>query len=280
MGDITIGAMTGIEAATCLEWARAEGWNTGLHDAIVFYQTDPGGFFAARTNGVMVGSISVVTYPNGFRFVGLLIVPPEHRGIGIGKALFEHAIAHSSDSNLGLDAVENMVPKYRSFGFVPVHRNVRFRGKCVDSDAGTSGLVPISSVSLGQVAEYDAMCFPSDRARFLELWTRQPDSIGLASLDGGRINGYGVIRRCHAGHKVGPLFADDVHTAGRILSTLTSNFPGEEFTLDVPVPNRAGMDLASDLRMEEVFSTVRMYTKVMPLINLNQVFGITSFELG
>jgi hypothetical protein len=112
------------------------------------------------------------------------------------------------------------------------------------------------------------------------LWMEQLDAVGLASQRRGRIEGFGVIRRCHVGLKVGPLFADDADTASRILAGLTSSFPGEDFTIDVPVPNLAGMDLARGLHMEEVFSTVRMYTGIAPRMELDQVFGVTSFELG
>ena len=36
--------MTQQEVATAIEWAAAEGWNPGLHDAACFYAADPSGF--------------------------------------------------------------------------------------------------------------------------------------------------------------------------------------------------------------------------------------------
>ena len=36
--------MTEADLAPALEWAAAEGWNPGLHDAHCFYAADPQGF--------------------------------------------------------------------------------------------------------------------------------------------------------------------------------------------------------------------------------------------
>ena len=40
-----IRAMTREEIDTAVDWAAAEGWNPGLHDADCFHAADPGGFF-------------------------------------------------------------------------------------------------------------------------------------------------------------------------------------------------------------------------------------------
>jgi GNAT superfamily N-acetyltransferase len=280
MEDITIDHMTGKEVTVCFEWAKAEGWNPGLHDADVFHRTDPNGFFAARKNGEMVGGISIVSYPSGFHFGGLLIVRPDFRNKGVGNLLIAHMLQHSVDHNLGCDGVIHMAKKYESYGFIPAHRNVRYLGKYFPRPSRRQDLVPISSVPMRKLIEYDARMFPSEREKFLELWTGQPDSFGLACEEDGQIKGYGIIRRCSIGHKVGPLFADDEVIAEDILSSLVSRFPDEEFSLDVPLPNRQAVDLALRFRMKEAFSTMRMYTREVPDIDIDHVFGITSFELG
>ncbi len=280
MEDIIVDQMTKKEALVCLDWARAEGWNPGLHDAEVFYETDRKGFFAARWNGEMVGSISTVSYSNGFKFGGLLIVRPDFRNKGIGRLLISHMLHYSADSNLGCDGVLQMVKKYESYGFIPAHDNIRYVGRGAPFPSKNLEIVPISSVPLPQLTEYDARMFPSERENFLSLWTSQPDSYGLAFIADGLIKGYGLIRRCYTGHKVGPLFAEDEVIATDLLSALLSKFPDEEFILDIPAPNRFAVDLARRFGMKEAFRTLRMYTRGTPDIDMDHVFGITSFELG
>ena len=47
------------------------------------------------------------------------------------------------------------------------------------------------------------------RESFLRAWLANPDAVSLAAVVGGRLTGYGVVRKCVTGYKIGPLFADD-----------------------------------------------------------------------
>ena len=96
----------------------------------------------------------------------------------------------------------------------------------------------------------------------------------------GAVNGFGVIRKCMQGHKIGPLFADNAANAELLYDSLTSTVLGETVFLDVPQPNNAGVMLAQKKGLQPIFSIVRMYTKSAPNIPLVKVFGITTFELG
>jgi hypothetical protein len=51
-------------------------------------------------------------------------------------------------------------------------------------------------------------------------------------------------------------------------------------TLDIPESNPAAVALAERRGMTSVFETARMYTKEPPALPIEQVFGVTSFELG
>ncbi|MFP3560957.1 GNAT family N-acetyltransferase, partial [Paraburkholderia sp. SIMBA_049] len=90
-----------------------------------------------------------------------------------------------------------------------------------------------------QLLAYDRRCFPAARERFVSVWIAQPDAVALATIDGGRVAGYGVIRRCKAGCKIGPLFADDAGIATGLFRALAARMPDEVITLDVPETNPA-----------------------------------------
>jgi hypothetical protein len=93
--------------------------------------------------------------------------------------------------------------------------------------------------------------------------------------------GYGVIRPCRAGFKVGPLFADDADLADRLWSALVSRAsPGEPVYLDIPATNPLALDLAREHDLQPVFETARMYAGAAPAMPLRRLFGITTFELG
>jgi hypothetical protein len=82
------------------------------------------------------------------------------------------------------------------------------------------------------------------------------------------------------GWKIGPLLANDEETAIRLLDGLLASVPGETVSLDVPLPNAAAVRAAADRGMVEVFSTARMYKGTPPALDLDRIWGVTSFELG
>ncbi|MFC4297233.1 GNAT family N-acetyltransferase [Castellaniella hirudinis] len=96
-----------------------------------------------------------------------------------------------------------------------------------------------------------------------------------------RGRGYGAIRRCREGWKIGPLFADHRGIAEPLLLALCHGIADDEpVYLDVPEVNTEAVRLAADLGMHEVFGTARMYRRDPPEIATDRIFGVTSFELG
>ena len=108
-----------------------------------------------------------------------------------------------------------------------------------------------------------------------------PDVAALACVEGARLVGWGVIRRCREGHKIAPLVADTKAIANLLYAALCSRVPeGDLVYLDVPLPNANAVALAESHGMRGVFETARMYTGAAPPCELDRVFGVTSFELG
>ena len=118
------------------------------------------------------------------------------------------------------------------------------------------------------------------RPTFLKGWISQPDARALGCRRGGSLAGYGVIRRCGEGCKIGPLFADDGDAAETLYAHLSAFAAGGPVFLDVPETNAAAMDLVRRHGMLEVFGCARMYLGPPPDVALDRVFGVTTFELG
>ena len=119
------------------------------------------------------------------------------------------------------------------------------------------------------------------RARtFLSRWIKPADGRALVAINDGRIAGFGVIRACLEGLKIGPLFAESESMAEEVLIALAATARGDTIYLDVPAPNAAAIRLAERHGMKPVFETARMYTGAAPDLPLSRLFGVTSFELG
>ena len=282
--DIRIAARD--ELNLVLDWAAAEGWNPGLADAVPFHAADPDGFLVARLHGQPVAVISATRYADSFGFIGFYIVRPEARGPGHGWTLWQAAMARLAGRNIGLDGVPAQQENYRKSGFTLAHRNVRYEGR---SRGATSlerwpqalGLTQLSAVAPQVLSDYDRAFFPTERRAFLQQWVAQPGTIALGMVQGDALRGYGVLRPCRAGYKVGPLFADTPQIAATLFDGLCASAKeGAPVFLDLPECNAAALELAQQRGMHAMFETARMYTGDAPDLALDRTYGMTSFELG
>lgn len=81
-------------------------------------------------------------------------------------------------------------------------------------------IVPLAAVDFASLCADDRRIFPAPREAFLRCWIAMPDATGLAWLEQGRVAGWGLIRRCHEGHKIGPLVADRPPVASALYAAL------------------------------------------------------------
>ncbi|WP_408073456.1 GNAT family N-acetyltransferase [Legionella pneumophila] len=279
--DYLIETMNQDEVNLAITWAAREGWNPGIHDATCFYQTDPHGFFAGKLNGKTIAIGSAVIYDEFFVFCGFYMVDKPYREQGFGLELTKARLAYIGNRNAGIDGVINMLDKYARIGYQLAHNNARYcLNKTIKPMSSEPHIVPLNQIDFSQLSSYDRLHFPAPRPQFLKCWISQPQSLALAYLIDGQIKGYGVIRTCHKGFKIGPLFADTPEIAHQLFTNLVPYAKGQLIFLDIPENNPLAIELVSQHQMEKVFATARMYLKGEPLVKKESIYGITTFELG
>ncbi|MFC6519844.1 hypothetical protein ACFQAT_08695 [Undibacterium arcticum] len=117
--------------------------------------------------------------------------------------------------------------------------------------------------------------------QFLRCWINQPQSTALGILRNGTLAGYGVLRSCRSGYKIGPLFADSPELAEHLFLALKAHAPeGAPIFLDTPAVNSAAVDLVRRHNMIVEFETARMYSGKCHDLPISRLFGVTTFELG
>ncbi len=258
--------------------AYKEGWNPGLSDGIVFYNTDKNGFFLAEHNNRVIGCISAVKYSIDFGFIGFYIVDNEYRKSPAGTMLALRALHYLKDINIGIDGVIPKVKQYENLGFKYAYKNYRFEG-IGGSYKVHNCIFRASVIDFNEICEYDRNCFPADRKTFLEGWLNMVNSHSLVYYDN-KVCGYGVIRPCRKGFKIGPVFADNQFIAEELFKALSSKAVDDIIYFDIPEVNPFAMELANKYDMKNVFATARMYSEYEPMIDYYKIFGITTFELG
>jgi hypothetical protein len=288
MSALLIRAMRRDEVDWAVDRAAAEGWNPGLRDADAFYAQDPGGFLLGLADGEPAGCISAVRYADGFGFIGFYIVRPELRGRGHGLRLWRAAMDRLQGRVVGLDGVFEQQANYARSGFVFQYSNVRFElpdaarraEPAGDPAAGPIKLRPLAAADLPALAAYERELFPAAREPFLRAWLTMDGAVALGAFGRAGPAGWGLLRPCREGAKIGPLFADDPALADALFRALCARAAGGPVYLDVPEVNAPGMALARAHGMRRVFGTARMYAGPPPALRLERIFGVTSFELG
>lgn len=285
MADYIMRAARREEMDLLIDWAAAEGWNPGLHDAEAFYAADPHGFMVGVLDGKPISSISVVKYGDNFGFLGFYIVKPEYRGHGYGLRLWNEGMKYLEGRDVGLDGVPAQEANYARWCFRLADRNARYEGMTGSEQATPDPrIAPLAGLPVDELLAYDDAVMPASRHGFLRAWVSQPGTIALGITDKGRLAGYTVLRPCRVGYKFGPLFADSPALADALFHAGAGQLPpGTSIYLDVPGKNHAAVELAERYHLRPGFQTARMYrtiTRPEIYVPLDRWFGVTSFELG
>ena len=264
-----------------IDWAAREGWNPGLDDAAAFWAADPQGFWIAEEDGVVAAGLSLVRYGAAYAFLGLYQAHPDYRGRGIGYALWREAVSAVGDGTIGLDGVVAQQDNYRKSGFAYAHANFRYGGEVQCTEPPGTELISVSPVHVPMLIDYDARFNRARRDAFLREWLKPLSTReSFALIRNAEVLGYGTIRACREGHKIGPLFADTETGADLIFRKLVTSVGAGRVYLDLPEPNAAARALCDRYNLKPVFETARMYRGPVPDLPLGQIYGITTLELG
>lgn len=287
----TIRPMTFADMQQTIAWAKEEGWNPGLHDAEIFYPSDPDGCLVLERdieNGAekeMIGSGVIASYGGKFGFMGLFIIRKDLRRAGIGNEFWHQRLERlkarlEPGASIGMDGVFAMQHYYARGGFVFSHRNLRMASTGAKHSFDKDHIETITLENLPAILDVDKLCFGFERLQFLKSLIDKPDSHTLMYKSDSECVGYGNIRRCIEGWKIGPLFAKSPEIAEQLFIALSQNAIGEPVYLDVPEYNTEAMSLAAKYKMQEMFGCARMYYGGRPVLADNDVYGITTFEMG
>jgi len=271
-------------AKILVDWAASEGWNPGKDDFDVFWKTDPDGFYGFYFDDQLIAGGTIISYNDEYGFMGLFIVHPDYRGIGIGKKLW-HLRKNllikrlKNGATIGMDGVIEMQPFYEKGGFHIAFRDERY--ECVGQNALISN--SISTIQLNDfdnILHYDIKCFGFKRLAFLKNWLNIPNSKSFKYMESSNLKGYAVIRKVHSGYKIGPLFADNTEIAEELFKACLKNAIGKLVYIDIPVINKGAVNLVKKYNAKYIFECARMYYGQNPKTATDKVYGITTFELG
>jgi GNAT superfamily N-acetyltransferase len=260
-------------------------WNQLPADWKRFIDLEPKGMFiAVDENGEDVGTVSTTAYGTKLAWIGMVLVPPEKRRMGIGTALLKASMQYCVDKKIevvGLDATPMGNKLYLTLGFSCDFALERRQGVgqtfLSATPKGQAGMPVLPSGGVGKLqrsdldalAAFDAPIFGVPRPNVLKLlykdypdlcWVAKSGSPAVGSAkEGGKITGYVMMRPGFNAHQIGPWIAQDAATAEALFKTALSAIPGKPIFFDVVVPNESAMAIAKTYNFELQRPFVRMF---------------------
>ena len=182
-------------------------------------------------------------------------------------------------SSIGLDGVLERESTYRQAGFTAAYRHVRHIYEPVPSARVPNEVISLTDLPLEQIVRYDTELFPASRQKFLSSWIPLAE-VAYGIVENEQLVGYGVLRPCCEGFKIGPLFADTFDIADCLFRALAHHAGAQPVFIDIPNINSASSVLIQRYRLQPVFTCVRMYWGKMVNLDVERIFGVTTLELG
>lgn len=272
--------MRGNELDLLYQQAQNENWDPGVFDFNAYFSSCPEGFFVGVIDDIPICFVSIVQYEKHFAFFGNYIVIPEYRHQGFGYELVKKVSSRLENRISALDAVVDQISTYEKSGFISDGYNIRYQGIAKNYAKNNKLIVDLKNINFNEICEYDRKHFLADRSAFLKEWIYHTSSYGFACINDEKIMGYCVLRKTTSGYRIAPLFADSIEIAKDLMSFSLSCIVGKIFTINMPFKNANLENFISTFSLQPIFKTMRMYRNGKLELPLNNIYSISSFELG
>ncbi len=261
-------------------------WNQTLDDWRRFLAMEPEGCFVAERDGAVVGAVTTTTYGTDLAWIGMMLVHPDHRGKGIGRALMERALSYLKTKRIAcikLDATPMGQPVYEKLGFKPEwtlrrwetrrvnlpHIPIRYRVRTVqDKDAAA-------------LAQLDVPAFGVARGHRLARLRWDVSRMLVHESPKGRVIGFAFVRKGMQAVYLGPVVAETIPAAGALIKTIVKPVAARRIFWDIPDPNADAVELAQRLGFMPQRTLTRMFLGENSHPGRPEmIFGIAAPEVG
>jgi GNAT superfamily N-acetyltransferase len=224
---------------------QSAGWNQSAQDWMNILALEPEGCWVYEAEGTVAGSTTAICYGRDLAWIGMVLVLPEFRGRGFGRALMEHALEYLARRRvqaIRLDATDMGRPLYEKLGF---------RDECMIERWAASAVAvsppdePICAAPLRDMTELGALdrrAFGAGRNRVIEQLIACFPAESLRARDG-----FVMARPGSGAHFLGPCVAAGAATARGLIEAALAGHAGEAVFWDLLPENSEAARLAAGL---------------------------------
>jgi GNAT superfamily N-acetyltransferase len=222
LGPLTPGVQDGLDTLV-----RLSGWNQTPQDWAFFSRE--GTLCVVRDpQGRIVASGAVLPYGPQVAWISMILVMPDLRGQGLGRAVFLHCLAlvKAAGRTACLDATPDGQRLYGQFGFVPLYGVTRWQRGARPQAASAARNTQLPHAQA--LAALDAQALGAPRHALLADFLARPDTACVRSA-----GGFAIVRRGRIAQQIGPLLALDEGGAAELMTRAVQDLAGPVF-MDIP----------------------------------------------
>jgi GNAT superfamily N-acetyltransferase len=219
------------------------GWNQLPEDWLRFLNHQPDGCFVAEWDGQPVGTATTTIYEDKVAWIGMVLVHPDARRRGIGRALLEHCIAFLKPrvACIKLDATPLGKTLYDTLGFKDEWTLRRWETSHVELPANPMKyhVRPWRDSDEDAIRVLDAEAFGVNRWSMVDRLTRQRSRWHLHETAKKRMVSFGVMRKGARAQYLGPVVAESIAAAGPLIKEFLTELRNQPVFWDNPDGARA-----------------------------------------
>jgi len=221
-----LGALTPATQAMLDALVAHSGWNQTARDWAIFSRE--GEICAVRdAEGRIIASGAVLPMGAQVVWISMILVAPEARGRGLGRAVFQHCLdrTRAAGRTACLDATPDGERLYRQFGFAPLFGLTRWQREARGDAMAARRRAPPAQDTW---AALDAQALGAPRPAVLADLLAREDTACVRSAQG-----FAIVRQGRIAQHIGPLLAAGEAAAAALLARATQGLAGRVF-VDVP----------------------------------------------
>ena len=262
------------------------GWNQTLPDWRRFLSLEPEGCFLAEWEGTPAGTATTLKHGPDLAWIGMVLVRPELRRRGVGRALLEHCLDYLRQRGIRgvkLDATPLGRPVYAALGFAEEWTLTRWQRDAPYAFRTSAGSMPatFAAIDLAAVREIDTAAFGTPRDRLLRALLSDSTVTVACADESGAATGYAMLRPGARAHYLGPVVADEPAVGIALIEEVLRRASLGRVFWDIPDANTAAVAWAREHGFEPQRSLVRMCRGPSPAPgNPAYQFALTGPETG
>lgn len=260
-------------------------WNQTSRDLRFFLAASPKGNYVAVHNGRVIGTTATIRYEERVAWIGMVIVDPEFRGLGVGRMLLNKALEDLNEVPcVKLDATPDGRKLYETLGFAEESTLRRWVCPTVRAEISQPSTHFVRKATQGDwdaIIALDAQTFGARRPQLLRSLLEAAPFAWCSVDENGDVSGFCLGREGANYTHIGPIIAPVPEAANSLLAAALRALNGRAALVDVPDEQTAFIQEIQRLGFFEQRPLVRMRKgKETPAPQSSQLFAICGPEFG